>query len=226
MLPSESNSSSRPRFSIATLLLLLTTLCTLAAWWGANQRFVAALRQNAQLQQENAVLSAELAKLTVIDDTKVHAIGLPQTWPDPTNQSGLRFAWRLFLPHDRSWHVAITEDLVEESKVGETSRAPRRGEVRSGTLILSIAVLDAENHLDAVQLVCSVDGKSIFEMALPGFDTTNSIKIDFMLGPHDRGVWEPGERPLLLTLSHLDVDRPALHIWLSDSSQAEPEGRP
>ena len=98
MLPIQA--SRRPRFSILTLIGLLTIAAMTLAIWQLYAELV-------PLREENRRLRDEVGELSIEDDAKFHAILMPQT-----NPNEFTYKWRIWVPEGRSYQLQFASGAI------------------------------------------------------------------------------------------------------------------
>ncbi len=226
--------SGSRRFSLAAALLFVATVGALAAWWGANQRMERAVREARQLRVQLEQYQAELGQLSVIDPTKVHAIGLRMRPED-----GMRWKWRVYLPPTRVWKLVLVagpqsgnRNVIGRQLQGEAeSNRMAVVNVAAGAFVMEAAVVPGNADQAHYILACAIDGRPCGELQLSAFNAAADYDQELTVGPNERSVWEPGERPLLLSLRQANgqaerqtegtAATKSLAIWLWESPSAE-----
>jgi hypothetical protein len=210
------------RFSLLSLLLLFTTIVAAAGWWAPQRKAELAWNEVRMLRQKLDQYQAELGELHVVDETKVHAIGLRRA-PEDT----LRWKWRVFIPPEADFRLYLRTDYVPT--VG-TVRDPSRGishQLQGNRELLIEAAIVQRSEADWA-LVSAINGKPTLEERLPWYqpdanDSRPSLDLSQVVGPDDRNVWEPGETAVLILAKSLSETggqqsntSAGFAIWLSE----------
>lgn len=206
-------------------MLFLCTVAAVAAWWGANQRAERAIQEAVRLRMQLQQYQAELGELSVIDPTKVHAIGLRLR---PEDQQ--RWKWRIFLPPKRKWQLLLVDGaqaldrgaILQQFQGHGATNQIMAVEVQPGEFLMEAAIISREADKPQLALSCAINGRPCLELPLPEFDTAK-YDLEVTVGPNDRHVWEPGEQPLLLSLREVSTSTATrtIAIWLWEQPAAE-----
>ena len=175
-----SNAASIRRFSLLSLVLLMTTIGALAGWIGAIQQTSKARQETLRLRREVEQYRAELGQLDVADTTRVHAIGLRR---DPQDQN--RWKWRVYLPTGAAYRLEIETDQRQSVDVHS-----------AGEVIIEAQLATQQDNTWWLNL--AIDGTPLSRAALPGYTLGKPLWFPRLVGPNDRSVWERAERPVLI----------------------------
>jgi len=141
----------RPRVSLLTLMLLMTIVTMGAALWKLNSELV-------PLRVEVRELREEVGRLTIVDQTKVHAIAFPGYQP-------LTWTYRVFLPPERNYVAACKiNDLPLSGTLPQCSSPPSFSGKPSGKSNCQSLGLTPGEHL--ITLVFSKDTQGDWRFSL------------------------------------------------------------
>jgi hypothetical protein len=192
--------TARPihRFSLLSLVLLVTAVAALAGWIAALRQANLARRETLVLRREVERFRAELGDLQVVDTTRVHAIGLRRA---PAEKR--RWKWRVYLPTAFDSHLVVQTDRTQSIDL------PASGEV----------VIEAQLSSrggDAWQLDLAIDGAPVATAAVPWFVEDTVLSYRALVRPNDRSVWEQAERPVLIEATNAinGDDDARFAIWI------------
>ena len=213
-----SASTGNRRFSLLSLVLLVTTVAALAGWIGAQRQASRARLETLRLRQQLQQYRAELGQLQVVDKTRVHAIGVRR---DPNQHN--RWKWRVYLPTDRQHRLVLETDQRQSVEIPET-----------GERIIEAQLAPGAD--DTWWISLAVDGTPLMGASLPWYTDQTELSFPSMVGPNDRSVWEQTERPVLIKTmgarpddsnsAEPEVDRPGFTIWIeSPRTSPLPQGQ-
>ncbi len=209
--------SRRNRFSLANLFLLMTTVVCAAGWIAAQRKAQIAAARSMVLKREKELYQAQLARLEVVDHSKVHAVGLP------------RSGWRMYFPSG-TYQV--------HSYVGPSTGDDLRGPYPKSP-IMSPLQFAGETEVEAEISYLSNDGTWSLEFSMPGHNFRKLLPWElasqscdfrgFSIAPGQRAVWEPGEPVVLVARQQIDVmtKKPAevVAVWIEQLSLDEVDSK-
>ena len=106
----------RPKFSLATLLVLVTIGCLLAALWATSQRLDALRAELAETRRELQKYRDELGYVTISDPNKAHATGI-------RTPGRLRWQWRVYVPKSRRFRLCAAARRIPANGVAKSHSA-------------------------------------------------------------------------------------------------------
>jgi hypothetical protein len=120
----------RPRFSLATLLLVATIVCVLVALWATWRRLQETRIELASAEDELQKYRDEMGYLTITDPNKVHAIGV-------RTPGRLQWRWRVYLPENRRFRLhTVTGAVPKDGIPGPGGRIGMSSTIQSGEILL------------------------------------------------------------------------------------------
>ncbi|MEX2138864.1 MAG: hypothetical protein WD894_06355 [Pirellulales bacterium] len=109
MQTSNPPSPRRPRFTLRVLLVAVAVIALVVSWVNTNR----IATRNRLLEAENRRLRNDFGELSVEDETRFHAIGVP------TNNE-LEWAWRIWVSEGHSYHIRVAGGQVPKEGFPQT----------------------------------------------------------------------------------------------------------
>jgi hypothetical protein len=91
-----------PRFSLRSLVAVVTLVAMVLVIWRLYAELV-------PLREENRRLRSELGELSIDDETKFHAILMPQA-----NPNEFTYKWRIWVPEGRSYQLQFASGTIRK----------------------------------------------------------------------------------------------------------------
>ena len=195
-------SAQRPRFSLLSLILIVSLVGLFVAWWRAKE---VATQSLSELSSVRSRLEKYEGVLNVAENDRPQAIAVRDTL-----RQRLRWKWRVYLPPDRDYRLHVTdfdvpEDGIlttENSRPGRTYRATQFD--HRGEFTVEYAIYLSRNGWE---FGCAVDGQPMIGGVFNnGKDFNPDVDLKYTVRGGSPRVWKAGESALLLLGRHQPIN--------------------
>ncbi len=148
------------RFSLATLLLLVTIVCLSAALWSSWVQLRDTKSQLLATEARAEKYRSELGYLTIEDASKLHWIRVPRP-------GDLQWQWRVYVPEANRFRILVADDQIPQMGVAKVFK----GEITlpAGEVTLHASVYrDHNGHRKFRVEALDVPGLSTFKYGMEG----------------------------------------------------------
>ena len=199
------------RFSLATLLLIMTTLVCACGWIAAQRKAQRAGMMVQTLHREVEFYRDKMAQIEVVDETKVHALGLP------------RSGWLMYFPPGKYVVHGYIGARGDHGLQGPFPPAPLLPPLELAGEMQFEAKLSHDTGAGDWTVEFSKAGQTV-RKRVPWKLKPEEIALDgFAIAPGQRAVWEPGEAIVLMARRPVSTktEEPAamVAIWVEQLSR-------